>query len=91
MLSKYYKKINDYSGVNSLNSKLIKVVENYRPNLIVFGHADMVNSETLEFIKKNYPDTKLAQWFLDRMDGIWINNKYRFLNFIMEIKYNNKK
>jgi len=81
---KYYKKINDYSGVNSLNSKLIKVVENYRPNLIVFGHADMVNSETLEFIKKNYPDTKLAQWFLDRMDGIWINNKYRFLS---KIKY----
>ena len=30
--------------------------------------------------KKNYPDIKIAQWFLDRMDSSWFNNKKRFLD-----------
>ena len=76
---KHYKGINDLSGSKNLNLKLIKVVENYKPNLIVFGHADMISEETLFYLRKNYPDIKLAQWFLDRMDGIWEKNKYRFL------------
>ena len=46
------------------------------------GHADLIKKETLEFIKKNYPNIKMAQWFLDRMDGEWINNKKRFLDKI---------
>ena len=76
---KHYKGINDFTGGRALNLKLIKVVENYKPNLIVFGHADMILDETLSFLKKNYPNLKLAQWFLDRMDGIWEKNKFRFL------------
>ena len=55
------------------------MVENYKPNLIVFGHADKISDETIFFLKKNYPNLKLAQWFLDRMDGIWEKNKFRFL------------
>ena len=81
---KHYKSINDFQGSKSLNSKLIKVVDNFRPNLIVFGHADMIEEKTLIFLKENYPDIKLAQWFLDRMDGVWEKNKYRFL---AKIKY----
>ena len=76
---KHYKGINDFTGGRSLNLKLIKVVENYKPNLIVFGHADRISDETLSFLKKNYPNLKFAQWFLDRMDGIWQKNKQRFL------------
>ena len=81
---KHYKGINDFSGSKNLNLKLIKVVENYKPNLIVFGHADMISDETLFYLKKNYPNIKLAQWFLDRMDGIWEKNKNRFL---IKLKY----
>ena len=77
---KYYKGMDDYNGSKSLNAKLIKVVENFRPNLIVFGHADMISNFTLDFLKKNYPNIKFAQWFLDRMDGIWMKNKHRFLS-----------
>ena len=46
------------------------------------GHADLIKKETLEYIKKNYPNIKMAQWFLDRMDSEWINNKKRFLDKI---------
>jgi len=77
---KNYKGLNDYSGKKSLNAKLIKTVENFKPDLVVLGHADMISNETLDFLKKNYPSTKFAQWFLDRMDSSWENNKYRFLD-----------
>ena len=78
----YYRNINDLNGSKKLNSKLLEVISNYLPDIIVFGHADLIKNETLMFIKKNYPDIKLAQWFLDRMDDEWVNNKKRFLDKI---------
>ncbi len=74
----YYRKINDLDGSKKLNSKLIEVISNYLPDLIVFGHADLIKRETLQFIKKTYPNIKFCQWFLDRMDSKWIKNLNRF-------------
>ena len=48
----------------------------------MLGHADLIKKETLQKIRKNYPDIKIAQWFLDRMDREWKNNKKRFLDKI---------
>ncbi len=75
----YSRKITDLKGSQKLNTKLIDIVSNYIPDLIVFGHADLIDNKTIEFIKINYPDTKMCQWFLDRMDGEWKYNKDRFL------------
>ena len=78
----YYRSINDLNGSKTLNKKLLEVISNYLPDIIVLGHADLIKSETLLWIKKNYPHIKFAQWFLDRMDTQWINNKKRFLDKI---------
>ena len=76
----YYRNVNDLNGSKRLNSKLIEVISNYVPDIIVLGHADLIKRETLHFIKKNYPNIKIAQWFLDRMDSEWKINKARFLD-----------
>ena len=78
----YYRSLNDINGSKRLNKKLIEVISNYVPDIIILGHADLIKKETLYFIKKNYPDIKIAQWFLDRMDTQWIANKKRFLDKI---------
>ena len=78
----YYRSLNDIKGQKRLNSKLIEVISNYVPNLIVLGHADLIKTETLEYIKKNYPNIKICQWFLDRMDDKWSHNQKRFLDKI---------
>ena len=78
----YYRSIRDLDGSKTLNKKLLEVISNYLPDLLVLGHADLVKKETLIFIKKTYPDIKIAQWFLDRMDSDWKNNKKRFLDKI---------
>ena len=68
----YYRKINDLDGSKKLNNKLIEVISNYLPDLIVLGHADLIKRDTIAFIKKTYPNIKVCQWFLDRMDTKWI-------------------
>ena len=78
----YYRSINDLKGSKTLNKKLIEVISNYVPNIIILGHADLIKIETLNFIKKNYPQIKIVQWFLDRMDTKWLTNKKRFLDKI---------
>ncbi len=78
----YYRSINDFNGSKKLNYKLLEVISNYVPDILVLGHADLIKKETLQFIKKNYPNIKMVQWFLDRMDSHWINNKKRFLDKI---------
>ena len=78
----YYRSIKDINGSKKLNEKLIEVISNYVPNIIILGHADLIKFETLRFIKKNYPQIKIVQWFLDRMDSKWKINKKRFLDKI---------
>ena len=65
------------------------MISNYVPDILILGHADLIKIETLEYIKKNYPNIKMCQWFLDRMDSDWISNKKRFLDKIemMDISF----
>lgn len=74
----YYRKINDLDGSKRLNKKFLEVISNYLPDIIVFGHADLIKRESILFIKKTYPNIKFCQWFLDRMDTKWIINLNRF-------------
>ena len=74
----YYRNINDLNGSKRLNKKLIEVISNYLPDVIVLGHADLIKRETILFIKKTFPNIKFCQWFLDRMDSQWIGNLDRF-------------
>ena len=74
----YYRRINDLDGSKRLNQKFIEVISNYLPDIIVLGHADLIKRDTIQFIKKTYPNIKFCQWFLDRMDSKWIKNLNRF-------------
>jgi len=78
----YHRSLKDFDGSKKLNSKIIDTVANYLPDLIILGHADLVNLSTLKFIKKNYPSIKITQWFLDKMNEHWKKNKSRFLDKI---------
>ena len=62
---KHYKSFRDHTGSKNLNRKLINTVYNYKPDLLIFGHADLIKSETIAYLKDNYKNLKVAQWFLD--------------------------
>lgn len=76
----HQRKINDLNGSKSLNNKLLEIVSNFSPHLIMFGHADLIQNNTLKIIKEFYPSIKMCQWFLDKMDDDkWKMNKNRFV------------
>ena len=80
------RKVIDIYGSKSLNIKLLEVVGNFKPHMIVLGHADQITNNTIIRIKNFYPSIKFSQWFLDRMDeNEWKINKNRFLNKIDNI------
>jgi glycosyltransferase involved in cell wall biosynthesis len=67
-IQKYYKNYNDLSGAKSLNDKLKKTCYNYKPDLIILGHADLISRDTLGELKDDYPNLKISQWFLDPLN-----------------------
>ena len=82
-IQKNYKSYSDLSGSKSLNEKLRKTCYNFKPDLIVLGHADLVSPEMLGKLKDEYPLLKIAQWFLDPLNKKgpdFFKNKKRILD-----------
>ena len=82
-IQKHYKTYTDISGSKSLNEKLKKTCYNYKPDLVVLGHADLISSDMLGELKDEYPYLKIAQWFLDPLNKNgpdYLKNKNRILN-----------
>ena len=59
------KSIYDLSGGKNLQKKIIHTFNNFRPDIVVLGHADAVSLKTLDYLKSKKNDLKITQWFLD--------------------------
>ena len=85
------KTFKDFKGTNTLNDKLRKTCYNYKPDLIVLGHADSINKSVLGELKDDYPNLKIAQWFLDPLNKKgpdYNQNKKRILDKANQIDAN---
>ena len=67
-IQKYYKSITDFKGAKTLNDKLKKTCYNYKPDLIILGHADLISGNQIAELKEDYPNTRFGQWFLDPLN-----------------------
>ena len=77
-----YKSFVDPGGIKKLNNKLIESCKNFNPDIIVMGHADNVQTRTLDYLKNKNKNLKICQWFLDPISKYgpdYINNKKRLL------------
>ena len=84
-IQKYYKSFRDLKGSKILNDKLKKTCYNYKPDLIVAGHADLLSKNQIQELKEENPNTKFAQWFLDPLNKKgpdYERNKNRILDKI---------
>ena len=87
-IQSYHRSFKDIDGSQKLNKKLIETISNYVPDLIVIGHADLIDRGTIKFIKEIYPKIKIVQWFLDKMTEEWGKNKKRFLDKMNQMDCN---
>ena len=78
------KNLFDPTGKKTFNKKITNIFNNFKPDFIVMGHSDSVDLQTLVNFKINYPETKIAQWFLDPLSKVgpdYEKNKNRILKF----------
>ena len=84
-IQKYYKSFKDFKGAKSLNDKLKKTCYNYKPDLIILGHADLISADQISELREDYPNTRFGQWFLDPLNingPDYERNKKRILDKI---------
>ena len=84
-IQKYYKSLKDFKGSNTLNDKLKKTCYNYKPDIVIIGHADLISRDQVNELKQENPNTKFAQWFLDPLNKKgpdYDRNKQRILDKI---------
>ncbi len=81
----YNKTFRDITGNNFLQKYIIDNFDNFKPNVIILGHADKVSKKTLEILKEKDKNLKISQWFLDPLSKYGpdhSNNKKRILDKI---------
>ena len=64
-LTSQRKSIFDIGSKKFLLNQIIKNIENFRPNLILFGHVDRLDYENFLYLRERYNSIRTAQWFLD--------------------------
>ena len=59
------KSIKDMSGRITLQQKIVDTFKNFKPDIVILGHADRVKNDTLQIMREINSSTKFSQWFLD--------------------------
>ncbi len=54
-------------GVRSANACLLDACRNVEPDLVLLGHADVIQPDTLAAIRKALPAVRIAQWNYDAL------------------------
>jgi len=79
------KTFTDLKGLANLQNKILDTYDNFKPDLIMLGHADRVSLLTLEKMKNQDKNLKISQWFLDPLSKHGpdhLNNSKRILDKI---------
>jgi glycosyltransferase involved in cell wall biosynthesis len=54
----------------TIDNKILEIVKNIRPELLLLGHTNSIKLETLEIIKKVSPETKISFWYEDSVNKL---------------------
>jgi hypothetical protein len=58
------------NAFSNIDDKIINIIKNLNPNLLLLGHTNSIKKETLKYIKDKFSYIKIAFWYEDS-----INNK----------------
>lgn len=54
-------------GKGRMNRRLIQNAEVFQPELILFGHSETIEPETISLLRKRFPQTRFAMWYVDSL------------------------
>ena len=80
-VTKQNKNIFDIISKKFLFNLILENIQNFKPDMILFGHVDRLDYISFLELKTKFKHIKLAQWFLDpliKKGPDYEKNKYRF-------------
>lgn len=70
-------------GINKMCRSIFKTIDSIEPELILFGHSELITFSTIKSIKEKYPNVKLAMWWVDWLKNLSsINSKIDYLDVL---------
>ena len=71
---KYSKNLlNPHGNFKNLNTKIINTINNFKPDLVIFGHVNNIENRIFELCKQM--NLKTACWFIDSISSEHLNGK----------------
>jgi hypothetical protein len=59
-------------GLKAVNRKLIETCDNYAPDVLLLGHAELIENATVTEIRRRLPGLRVAFWYCD---PLWVPEK----------------
>lgn len=56
-------------GISKANRRLVSLCKNFHPDMLVFGHADIISADTIAEIRALFPEVRVAQWNFDPLSS----------------------
>ena len=53
---------------SSIDDRIVNIIKNLKPNLLLLGHINSLKIETLKIIKDKFTDIKIAFWYEDSIN-----------------------
>ena len=54
-------------GRKAMLSALFKVADNFKPELVILGHTEMISADVISELRAKLPDTRFAMWYCDAL------------------------
>jgi hypothetical protein len=62
---RFFLKQNTFS---SIDDRIVNILKNLKPNLLLLGHTNSLKTETLKYIRDKFTDIKIAFWYEDSIN-----------------------
>jgi glycosyltransferase involved in cell wall biosynthesis len=56
------------NAFSSIDDRIVNIVKNLKPNLLLLGHTNSLKTETLKNIRDKFTDIKIAFWYEDSIN-----------------------
>ena len=65
-------------------SYIDKTIENFVPDIILFGHVDSLNENDFFYLRNKYKEVKFSQYFVDTLDPNFEQNERHRKRFFLK-------
>ena len=68
-------------------SYIDETIQNFSPDIILFGHVDSLNESDFLYLKNKYKKIKFSQYFVDTLDPNFIQHEKHKKRFFLKYQY----